>query len=103
MASIEVNVIHMAANTKKRVLLPDDLPVRDLMPKIIKAMGGEPGAPGGSRLINKSQAFDYNEGDTLSSRGTKPDDMLGLVQEFQAGSSRRSSCHDDECLGLSLK
>lgn len=85
MASIEVNVVHMATNANQRVSIPDDLSVRDLMPKLIKTVGGDAGAPGGSRLINKSQGFDYNEGDTLSGRGTKSGDTLGLVQEFRAG------------------
>lgn len=85
MASIEVNVVHMATDAKQRVSVPDDLPVRDLIPKLLRAVGGDAGAPGGSRLINKSQGFDYNEGDTLSGRGTKPGDTLGLVQEFRAG------------------
>lgn len=85
MAEIELSIIHVATGESKRLQLPDNVPVGNLLPKIVKVMGGDAGAPGGSRLINKSQVFDYNDGDTLAGRGTKSTDTLGLVQEFRAG------------------
>lgn len=85
MAEIQVNLLHMATNIRKRVSLADNVSVGSLIPKMVNAMGGDPASAATTHLMNKSQGFDYNAGDTLGGRGTQPDDTLGLVQEFQAG------------------
>lgn len=85
MSDLELNVIHIATGESKKLRLPDNVPVQNMLPKIVKAMGGDGNAPGGSRLLNKTQAFDYNPQDTLAGRNTTPSDTLGLVQDFKAG------------------
>ena len=59
------------------VELPDDVPVKLMLPTLVQAMGyGE-----GCQLYNRSQHFWYQPTDTLASRHTFGGDKLRLMEQ----------------------
>jgi hypothetical protein len=56
--------------------LPDDVPIRLLLPKLVEVLGyGE-----GCQLYNRSQHFWYEPTDTLASHNTFEGDKLRLME-----------------------
>ena len=74
MAQIQV-VILDPQGSPKGIELPDDVPVKHMLPQLTEALGfGE-----GCALYNRTQLFWYNDIDSLRIRDTREGDTLRLM------------------------
>lgn len=83
MAALNINVRDGVTGKEVTVELPDDVPMRDLLTALTNEL--QITQAGHRKLINKSQNFEYNDDDTLSSRGTKLKDNCLLTYEPEFG------------------
>ena len=89
MAQIEVTLVRADTNQEFEVGLPDDAPIQELLPALVKELGLPLTGPDGNQvayeLSNKRTGREYKENDSLSSHGTKLGDVLLLTSTFVAG------------------
>lgn len=89
MAQISVTLIRADTNQEFDVELPDDVPVQELLPALVKELGlpltGPDGAPVSYELSSKRTGLQYRERDSLGKGGTKEGDVLLLTSTFIAG------------------
>jgi len=83
MAEIKIRLRDSVTEKQVEVELPDDVAVKNLLPEITRELGVKESIQ--HRLTNKTQGFEYNEDDTLASRGTKPDAECVLAYEIVQG------------------
>lgn len=89
MADITIKLVIAQINTKEDVEVPDSSPIAALC----AALGEEykipsqdkDGHPINYKLENLTQKFIYDHKDTLSGRGTRPNDTCALTYEYVAG------------------
>lgn len=86
MATITIILKDSTTGRELEIELPNDAPVRDLLPAITNALSIEHAEQ--RQLQNKTQSFDYLEYDTLKSRNTRNNDLCILKYEtIQGGRS----------------
>ena len=83
MANITIVLKDSTTGRELEIELPNDAPIRDLLPAITNALGIEHAEQ--RQLQNKTQSFDYLEYDTLASRGTRLNDLCILKYETIQG------------------
>jgi hypothetical protein len=88
--ALEIELTDMTNGTTRRVALPEEVPMRELLPTLLGKLGIETNRQGGAwdlRLVHKApgERFEYGQDDTLASRDTKQGDVVGLSYEFVAG------------------
>lgn len=88
--AVQVELRDMVNGNAQRVALPEDVPMRELLPTLAEKLGVETGRAGGTwtyKLVHKAPGtpYEYADGDTLNSKGTNEGDMLGLSYDFVAG------------------
>jgi hypothetical protein len=83
MADINLNIRDGVTGKEVDAELPDDIPIRDLLPAITNEL--DIPQAGNRKLINKSQQFEYNDEDSLASRDTQPNDVCLLTYEPEFG------------------
>ncbi|MGB0839163.1 MAG: EsaB/YukD family protein [Chitinophagales bacterium] len=83
MANITIVLKDSTTGREVEIELPNDLPIRDLLPAITHALGIEYAEQ--RQLQNKTQSFDYLEADTLATRQTKNGDLCILKYETIQG------------------
>lgn len=88
--AIEIELRDLMSGNTQRVALPEEIPMRELLPTLAGKLGVETGKQGGAfqyKLLHKApgEPFEYSQDDTLASRDTKPGDMVGFSYEFIAG------------------
>ena len=83
MASIDIHVKDVVTGKVVEMELPDDVPMRDLLPEVTNKLGIRDA--GGHKLSNKTKGFEYNEEDTLASKGTEKGDKCELAYEPEWG------------------
>lgn len=90
MAQLSVTLVRADTNQEFDVELPDDAPIRELLPALVKELGlpltGPDGNPVAYELSNKRTGKEYKEKETLSTLQTKAGDVLLLTSTFVAGS-----------------
>lgn len=88
MASIKVIIYDPTGSKKTPVELPDDVPMRRLIPALVSKMG-LPTAQGANpityRLDHRESGKRLGENDSLSGTGVKEEDILSLFPEVAAG------------------
>ena len=79
----QINIILQDSWTGKLfdIELPDDVDVKTLLSAIFTELKIIDFNQSERKLVNKSQGFEYNEKDTLSSRGTKPNSKCFLFYD----------------------
>jgi hypothetical protein len=89
MSQISVTLVRADTNQEFDVELPDDAPISELLPALVKELGLPLTGPDGNQvayeLSNKRTGQEYKERDNLSTRGTKSGDVLLLTSTFVAG------------------
>ncbi len=88
--AIQVEVVDLASGNSRTVALPEDTAMRDLLPVLVERLAIPTDSGRGLRtykLTHKSPGpqFEYQDDDTLASRGTQEGDVLGLGVDFIAG------------------
>lgn len=83
MADISIVVRNAATGKKSEVELPDDVPMKDLLPPLAESLAIQDA--GKIKLQNKTQQFEYNDMDTLAGRGTEHNDVCLLSYEVIQG------------------
>ena len=86
MANLNLKIRDGVTGKEVEAELPDDVPIRDLLPAITNEL--DIMQAGNRKLINKTQNFEYNDDDTLSSRGTAESDSCLLTYEPEFGNCR---------------
>ncbi len=88
MGSIKVIIYDPTGSKKTPVELPDDVPMRRLIPALVSKMG-LPTTQGANpityRLDHRESGKRLGEGDSLNSAGVKEEDILSLFPEVAAG------------------
>ena len=79
MAEIEIKLKDGVTGKAVDAELPDDVPIRDLLPAITNELGINDADE--RRLINKTQSFEYDPDDTLAGRATVEGDTCLLTYE----------------------
>ena len=101
MAQVSITLVRADTNQEFDVELPDDAPIMELLPALVKELGLPLTGPDGNQvayeLSNKRTGMEYKEADTLGSLGTKTGDSLLLTSTFVAGADL-ITC--DDCRGL---
>lgn len=91
MAQVNVTLIRADTNQEFDVELPDDAPITELLPALVKELGLPITGPDGNQvayeLSNKRTAREYKEDDTLGGASTKTGDSLLLTSTFVAGTT----------------
>ena len=89
MADIKVLVVHPTDGSRREAVLPDDVPIRRLLPALITKMKLPTTDPGGRattyRIDHKTSGRTLAETDTLATAGIANDDELRLRAEWTAG------------------
>ena len=89
MGQLSVTLVRADTNQEFDVELPDDAPIRELLPALVKELGlpltGPDGNPVAYELSNKRTGKECKDKETLSSLGTKAGDVLLLTSTFVAG------------------
>lgn len=89
MSDIKVLVIHPTDGSRREAVLPDDVPIRRLLPALITKMKLPVTDPGGRpttyRIDHKGSGTTLSDNDTLASAGIANDDELRLRAEWTAG------------------
>jgi len=89
MPQISVTLVRADTNQEFDVELPDDAPISDLLPALVKELGLPLTGPDGNQvayeLSNKRTGREYKEADSLGSASTKLGDSLLLTSTFVAG------------------
>jgi hypothetical protein len=83
MANLNLKIRDGVTGKEVDAELPEDVPISDLLPAITNEL--EITQAGNRKLVNKSQNFEYNDEDTLSSRGTVEGDNCLLTYEPEFG------------------
>ena len=83
MAEIIITLKDSTTGREVVVELPDNVPVKTLLPQITEGLGIENAEQ--RQLQNKTQSFDYLESDTLESKGTQAYDLCILKYETIQG------------------
>jgi hypothetical protein len=88
--ALEVELRDLMNGNTQRVALPEEVPMRELLPTLAGKLGVETGKQGGAwqyTLVHKAPGdpFEYGQDDTLASRDTNPGDMVGFSYDFIAG------------------
>lgn len=88
MASIRVLIYDPTGSKKTPVELPDDVPMRRLIPALVTKMG-LPTTQGANpityRLDHRSSGKRLGDGDSLADAGVAQEDILSLFPEVSAG------------------
>jgi len=89
MAEIKVFIVHPTDGSRREAVLPDDVPMRRLLPALITKMKLPATDPGGRptsyRIDHKASGRTLADTDTLASGGVAADDELRLRAEWTAG------------------
>ena len=89
MSQISVTLVRADTNQEFAVELPDDAPISELLPALVKELGLPLTGPDGNQvayeLSNKRTGREYKEVDSLGSAGTKAGDVILLSSTFVAG------------------
>ena len=89
MGMIDVNVVDVTGSRQQPASLPDDLPVRRVITRLIEMMGlpvvGPDGGPLSYRFHHKASGRQLADNVTLAEAGVHPDDVLRLQPEIIAG------------------
>lgn len=89
MAQIEVTLVRADTNQEFDVELPDDIRMESLLPQLVEELGLPLVGSGGDRvqyeLSSKRTGEEFQDRDTLRSRGVKSGDALLLTSTFLAG------------------
>lgn len=90
MASIKVIIYDPTGSKKTPVELPDDVPMRRLIPALVGKMGlptNQGANPIAYRLDHRASGKRLGDDDSLSAAGVAADDILSLFPEVTAGQS----------------
>jgi hypothetical protein len=86
---IDVNVVDVTGSRQQPASLPDDLPVRGVIARLVELMGlpavGPDGGPLSYRFHHKASGRQLGDHETLSTAGVRADDVLRLQPEIIAG------------------
>jgi hypothetical protein len=89
MGQLSVTLVRADTNQEFDVELPDDAPIRELLPALVKELGLPLTGPDGNavayELSNKRTGKEYKDKETLASLQTKGGDVLLLTSTFVAG------------------
>jgi hypothetical protein len=88
MASIKVIIYDPTGSKKTPVELPDDVPMRRLIPALVTKMGlptNQGANPITYRLDHRTSGKRLSDGESLSEAGIGEDDILSLFPEVTAG------------------
>jgi hypothetical protein len=91
MANLNLKIRDGVTGKEVEAELPDDVSIRDLLPAITNELNIA--QAGNRKLINKTQNFEYNDEDNLSSRGTVENDRCLLTYEPEFGSTELVDFH----------
>jgi hypothetical protein len=90
MPDIPVTLVLPAGGTRTAEM-PDDVPVRELLPELTTSLElptvGPDGRPMGYRLDSKALGRELKEGESLSEAGVPSEDRLMLTADVTAGAS----------------
>src|SRR5574341_1615268 len=90
MADISVTLV-LPAGGARTAEVPDDVPVRELLPELVSVLElpttGPDGRPMGYRLDSKALGRELTESETLSAASVPPDDRLMITADITAGSA----------------
>src|SRR5512139_787997 len=93
MADVNVTLVLPAGGTRTAEV-PDDAPVKDLLPELVSALDlptvGPDGRPMGYRLDSKALGRELTENETLETAGVPPDDRLIITADITAGGLNES-------------
>jgi hypothetical protein len=97
-SQVSITLVRADTNQEFDVELPDDAPISELLPALVKELGLPLTGPDGNQvayeLSNKRSGREYKEGDSLGSVGTKTGDSCLLTSTFVAGGTLKP---DPEC------
>ncbi len=86
---VNVTIIDMTGNKEKEASLPNDAPVRRIIPKLIEKMGlpstGPDGQPMSYKFNHKSSGRQLSDEQTLAEIGVQDGDTLRLQAEITPG------------------
>ncbi len=89
MGKVNVTILDATGNKEQQATLPDDVPVRRIVAKLIDMMHLPSVDPGGQILSYKFQhkatGVQLFDEQTLAESGVKDDDVLRLLPEITAG------------------
>lgn len=89
MSQISVTLVRADTNQEFDVELPDDAPIAELLPALVKELGLPLTGPDGNQvayeLSSKRTGREFKEKDTLGTGGAKGGDVLLLTSTFVAG------------------
>lgn len=88
MASIKVIIYDPTGSKKTPVELPNDVPMRRLLPALVSKMNlptNQGGNPITYRLDHRESGKRLRDDESLSDAGVKDDDILSLFPEVTAG------------------
>lgn len=89
MAQVSVTLVRADTNQEFDVELPDDAPIAELLPALVKELGLPLTGPDGNQvayeLSNKRTGQELKEAQTLGTAATKTGDVLLLTSTFVAG------------------
>jgi len=86
---VNVTITDVTGNKKQEASLPNDAPVRRIMPKLIEMMGlpstGPDGQPMSYKFNHKSSGKQLSDEQTLAEVGVQDGDILRLQTEITPG------------------
>lgn len=89
MGMIDVNIVDATGSRVQPASLPDDMPIRSVIVRLVEMMGmpavGPDGGPLSYRFHHKASGRQLGDGETLASAGVRTDDVLRLQPEIIAG------------------
>lgn len=90
MADLSVTII-LPAGGARTAEVPDDVPVRELLPELVSVLelptSGPDGRPVGYRIDSKALGRELREAETLAEAGVPPSDRLMVTADVTAGAA----------------
>ena len=92
MAKVNLTIVDVTGNKEQQAALPDDVPVRRIIAKLVQMMNFPPNGPDGQpmsyKFIHKASGKQLTDDQTLDESYIKEGDVLRLQPEITAGSKR---------------
>src|SRR5512142_1977154 len=94
MADLSVTIM-LPAGGARTAEVPDDVPVRELLPELVSVLelptSGPDGRPVGYRIDSKALGRELREAETLAEAGVPPNDRLMVTADVTAGAAPKRS------------
>lgn len=105
MSQISVTLVRADTNQEFDVELPNDAPIGELVPALVKELGLPLTGPDGNQVAyeisNKRTGREFKEKETLDSGGAKQGDVLLLTSTFVAGAKAATTTYRYVAIGPS--